>query len=55
MSGYKNLIWLRDNEGKEYVCNIAGLRRKFKDGGELSSEERCCCRNINEIVGTERW
>lgn len=55
MSGYDNLIWIRDKEGKEYVCELDSVRKNFKDGEELSSEERCFCRNVNEIVGTERW
>ncbi|MBU0943960.1 MAG: hypothetical protein KJ804_17495 [Proteobacteria bacterium] len=55
MSGYDNLIWVFDKEGKEYVCELDSMRKNFKDGDELSSEERKHCRNVNEIVGTERW
>lgn len=55
MSGYDNLIWVFDKEGKEYVCELDSMRKNFKDGDELSNEERKHCRNVNEIVGTERW
>ena len=55
MSGYDNLIWIRDDEGKEYVCELDGVRKDFNDGDKLSGEERCFCYNVNGIVGTERW
>ena len=55
MSGYDNLIWISDNDGKEYVCELDRVRNDFKDGDELSSEERCFCTNVSGIVGTERW
>ncbi len=55
MSGYDNLIWVRDKEGKEYVCELDAMRKNLKDGDELSKEERSHCMNVNEIVGTERW
>lgn len=55
MSGYDNLVWVRDKDGKEYVCQLDGIRKDFKDGEELSREERDSCSDVSEIVGTERW
>ena len=55
MSGYENLVWIRDNERREFVCEVGALRENFRDGDALSDEELLHCSNVNEIVGTERW
>jgi hypothetical protein len=53
-SGYESLTWLNDKEGREYVCSIKSNDRKTSFE-LLSKEEQKTCRNVNEIVGTERW
>ena len=53
--GYESLIWVRDSNGSEYVCSLHDVREGFRDGGELTDDERARCVNVNEIVGTERW
>lgn len=55
MSGYRSLTWIRDNEGRELVCEAEKLNRNFKDGDVLSDEEKKSCSDVSQIVGTERW
>jgi hypothetical protein len=58
-----NLIWVKDNEGKEYLCTLNSecnetlnedreLPRKFE---ELSMCERVSCRDVEEALGVEWW
>ena len=55
MYGYENLVWVNDKEGKEFVCRLDGYRDGPKKFDDLSEHERLSCRNVNEIIGTERW
>ncbi len=55
MSGYDSLAWIKDKNGKEYVCPISVLRGDTSDRGELKEEELRQCMDINQIIGTERW
>jgi hypothetical protein len=55
MIGYNSLIWIRDEEGKEYYCPVESVREDFKDGNELNERERAACSDVSQIVGTERW
>lgn len=56
MYGYESLVWVNDKDGKEFVCSLDSghqdTPRRFDD---LSEHERMSCRNVNEIIGTERW
>ena len=53
-SGYEQLVWVHDRQGKEYVCNLAdgSVNKSFE---QLSDEEKKRCSDVNQIVGTERW
>lgn len=53
-SGYEQLVWVHDRQGKEYVCNLAdgSVNKSFE---QLSDEEKKLCSDVNQIVGTERW
>ena len=53
-SGYESLTWLNDQDGREYVCSIENNAGKTSFE-LLTEEEQKSCRNVNEIVGTERW
>lgn len=55
MSGYRSLIWIVDNEGKELVCNVEKIRDDFHEGDTLTDMERDACADVSQIVGTERW
>lgn len=55
MTGYDNLVWIRDKNGKEYSCSADVLRNNLKDGDELTEDERARCVDVSEIIGTERW
>lgn len=49
--GYESLVWIRDNDGKEYVCSLDEVRNP----NELNAEERARCMDVNLLIGTERW
>ena len=53
-SGYEQLVWVNDNKGKEYVCNLENPS-SHKSFEQLSDEEKKRCSDVNQIVGTERW
>ncbi len=55
MYGYESLVWVNDKDGKEFVCSLDSNRESPKKYDDLSEHERQSCRNVNEIVGTERW
>ena len=55
MSGYERLAWIKDKNGKEYVCPIDVLNGNTNDRIELNEEERKACFDVNQIIGTERW
>lgn len=55
MSGYESLAWIKDKEGREFVCSVDVLKGDLRDREELSEEEKKQCMNVNEIIGTERW
>lgn len=51
--GLESLTWLRDKNGKEYVCSLDNSDKKTFE--ELTEDEKRRCADINQIVGTERW
>ncbi len=55
MGGYESLAWIKDKNGKEYVCPIDVLKRDTGDRFELTPEEQQACMDVNLIIGTERW
>lgn len=55
MGGYESLAWIKDKNGKEYVCAIDALNGDTSDRTELNDEERKACMDVNLIIGTERW
>jgi hypothetical protein len=55
MSGYESLAWIKDKNGKEYVCPLSVLKGDISDRLELNEEERQQCMDINQLIGTERW
>lgn len=54
-SGFGNLVWVRDKDGKEYACSVDALKGNIKTKEELTEEERKNCTDVSTIVGTERW
>ena len=55
MSGYESLAWIKDKNGKEYVCPISALNGDINDRKDLTEEEKKQCMDVNQIIGTERW
>ena len=51
--GRRSLVWLSDENGKEYVCSLDDSDKKMYE--ELTEEEKRKCADVNQIVGTERW
>ena len=51
--GIESLTWIRDKNGKEYVCSLEEKKKNFYE--ELSEKEKRRCTDVNQIVGTERW
>jgi len=53
-SGYESLVWVNDQNGKQFVCTIdpGNAKKSYED---LSEEEKRRCTDVNQIVGTERW
>ncbi len=51
--GIESLTWIRDKNGKEYVCSLEETSKNLYE--DLSEEEKRRCTDVNQIVGTERW
>ena len=51
--GIESLTWIRDKNGKEYVCSLEDSDKNSYE--DLSEEEKRRCTDVNQIVGTERW
>lgn len=54
-SGFGDLVWIRDKDGKEYACSVEALKGNIKTKEELTEEEKKNCMDVSTIVGTERW
>lgn len=52
---YGSMAWVNDESGKEYVCTVEKEHLDEKKFENLSEEEKNTCRDVNDIVGTERW
>lgn len=55
MSGYESLAWIKDKNGKEYVCPISALSGDISQRKDLTEEEKKQCMDVNQLIGTERW
>ena len=53
--GYESLVWVRDNEGKEFSCTLDHQRKGVSDFDDLTDHEKESCMNVSQIIGTERW
>ena len=54
MYGYESLVWVNDNDGQKFVFSVDNTLENPKRFDDLSEHEKLSCRNVNEIVGTER-
>lgn len=52
---YGSMAWVNDDSGREFVCTVNKEHNDEKRYENLSENEKETCRNVNEIVGTERW
>jgi predicted GIY-YIG superfamily endonuclease len=53
--GLRDLVWIRDKDGKEYACSVEALKGNIKKKEELTEEEKARCTDVSTMVGTERW
>jgi len=53
--GYESLVWVNDDNGKEFSCSLDRIRGGVKSFHDLTDHERASCMDVNSIVGTERW
>ncbi len=53
--GYESLVWVRDDNGKEFSCTLDASRNGVRSIHDLNEHERASCMDVNLIVGTERW
>jgi hypothetical protein len=44
------MVWVKDNDGKEYACYLADL----KDKDKLTEEEKAKCVNVSDTLG-DSW
>ena len=51
--GIASLTWVKDKNGKEYVCSLENSDKKTFE--ELTEDEKRKCADVSQIVGTERW
>lgn len=51
-SEYKKIVWVRDEEGKEYACYAGDL--KNGSGNGLSQEEKRNCLDTSQVLG-DSW
>ena len=51
--GIASLTWIRDKNGREYVCSLEESDKTQYE--ELSEDEKRRCTDVNQIIGTERW
>ena len=49
--GYESMVWIRDNDGREFVCYLDDIN----NDNELNDEERKNCMDVSQLIGTERW
>ena len=53
--GYESLVWVRDDNGKEFSCSLDNARNGVHTIHDLTQHERTSCMDVNLIIGTERW
>ncbi len=47
---YEKMVWVRDKEGKEYVCYVSNIKKKE----DLTEEEKAKCLDLNTVLG-DSW
>jgi hypothetical protein len=50
---FNKKVWVQDNKGTEYVCNI-DHHRDVRSKEELSDKEQNSCMNLNTVLG-DSW
>jgi hypothetical protein len=53
--GFKNLVWIRDKNGRKYVCSADFLKKSIKTKEKISFEEEASYADVSTIVVTKRW
>jgi len=50
MSGYDDLVFVYDKEGREYACPIDAIKGNIKRKDELTDEQLKKCFDLNQVV-----
>ncbi len=53
--GYASMVWVNDDNGREFSCTLDRSRGGVRSLSDLSDHERSSCMDVSLIVGTERW
>ncbi len=53
--GYASMVWVNDDNGREFSCTLDSSRGGVRSLSDLSDHERSSCMDVNLIIGTERW
>lgn len=50
---FNKMVWIRDQEGKEYACKLGELKniKKFED---MTEEEKKQCMDLSVVLG-DSW
>ena len=51
----RDLIWINDKAGRDYLCTLDSNRAMPVKFEELSPQERVTCRNVEEVLAVEWW
>lgn len=55
MNGYESLVWIKNENGREFYYKADAVREDFIDGQPLNKKEQAACTDVSLIIGTERW
>ena len=52
--GYEEMVWIKDNEGREYACQFSDIK-VIKRKEEISEEEASRCVDVGEVINKDNW
>ncbi len=51
---YQKMVWVNDNQGKQYACYAEDLKGNPERIGQLTEEEKKNCLDLSTVVG-DNW
>lgn len=52
--GYKSMVWVDDESGRQYVCNARDLNITKGNGKHITQEEMKNCLDLSQVLG-DSW